>query len=219
MADREKMPKELKLCTTPDFRLSFAHVFKPTSFKGQPENYSIVMLFPEKTDFKTNYTKKGKGVSMHQALLNAAIDKWGEKDAKRMLANKELRLPFRRGDEKPNTEGYKGMIFINCKSKDKPQVIDQNLNVLTTDQEFYSGCYARAFLSAYAYDQMGNKGVAFGLQNLQKMGEGKKFSGRMNADEVFDAVEDTSENAASYETPERGEAVVDEDEAEADFGF
>ena len=44
--------------------------------------------------------------------------------------------------------------------------------------------------TAYGYDKAGNKGVAFGLQNLQKLGDGERFSGRTAAEDDFDSVDD-----------------------------
>jgi hypothetical protein len=196
----EKMEIEKKKCLTPEFRVSFPHVFeKHTGFQGQEAKFSIVMLFTKKTDLK----------ELKRAAFNAATEKWGDKTK----WPKQLRMPFRDGDEKSDLMGYEGTIFVSASSKQKPQVvgnkkIDGQFPQLTKeDEQFYAGCYARATLIAFAYDKAGNKGVSFSLQNVQKLKDGEQFSGRKNADDEFDEVEDESDDAANY-----GDKMNDADE-------
>ena len=40
---------------------------------------------------------------------------------------------------------------------------------------FYAGAIVRAQLSAFPYDTDGNKGVSFGLNNIQKLAEGEEI--------------------------------------------
>jgi hypothetical protein len=72
----------------------------------------------------------------------------------------------------------------------QPGLVDQNLQRIISTDDFYSGCYARATITAYGYDKAGNKGVAFGLQNVQKLADGERFSGRTAAEDDFEAVDD-----------------------------
>jgi hypothetical protein len=182
-ADKEdKIAK--KKCVTPKFRVSFPHVFKPSSFEGQEPKYSLVMLFVKGSELK----------DMKRAANNAAVEKWGPKEK----WPKNMRNPFRDGDEKAETDGYKGCTFVSASSKQRPQVVDNQVNEIIEESVFYPGCYARATLIAFAYDTKGNKGISFALQNIQKLGDGPAFSGRKNAKEEFDAVEDDSEDADNY---------------------
>lgn len=158
---------------TPEFRVSFPSVFQAKSnFDGQEPKYSIVMLFPKTAD-----------LSRLKAIAKQALDeKWpGDKKPK------NLRTPLRDGDEK-ELEGYAGHIFINCSTKLKPGIVNANRDPIISPDEFYAGCYARATVNAYAYDTAGNAGVAFGLQNIQKLRDGEPFSGRTKAEDDFDAV-------------------------------
>lgn len=196
----EKMDIEKKKCTTPEFRVSFPHVFeKHSGFETQEPKYSLVMLFTKKTDLK----------ELRRAAFNAAVEKWGPKEK----WPKNLRQPFRDGDEKQDLQGYSGTIFISASSKQKPQVVGnkkvdgQFPRLEKEDEIFYAGCYARATLIAFAYDKMGNKGISFSLQNVQKLRDGEQFSGRKNADDEFDEVEDGSDSAENYDG---GEAYSDE---------
>jgi hypothetical protein len=189
----EKMEIEKKKCRTPEFRVSFPHVFeKHSGFEGQEPKFSCVMLFPKNTDLK----------ELKRAAFNAATEKWGVKEK----WPKQLRMPFRDGDEKSDLAGYEDHIFVSATSKQKPQVISNKKvdgafpRIEKEDETFYAGCYARATLIAFAYDKMGNKGVSFSLQNIQKLRDGEQFSGRKNADDEFDEVDDGSESAENYET-------------------
>ena len=164
---------------TPEFRCSFANVFEPKAFPGQEPKYSIVMLFDKTTD-----------LSELKALAKAAGDEKWPDPAKRPTG---LRNPFRDGDvDKPDMDGYQGKVFISANSKMKPGVVDQKCVPIISTEEFYSGCYARATVVAYAYDKAGNRGVGFGLQNIQKTRDGDPFSGRARAEDEFDVVADTS---------------------------
>jgi len=157
---------------TPEFRVSFPHVFKAHAFQDQEPKFRLTMLFDKAADLS----------AMKQLASNAAVEKWGKK------IPADLRSPFRDGSEKEDLEGYEGMVFINATSKQKPGVVDENVQDIMDETEFYAGCYARATVTAYAYDAMGNRGVSFGLQNVQKLRDGEPFSGRTKASDDFDAV-------------------------------
>jgi hypothetical protein len=180
---------EAKKCVTPEFRVSFPAIFEPKSFNNQDAKYSTVMLFDKKTDLS----------GLKKAAANAAGDKWGPDRTK---WPKNLKMPFRDGDTKSDKEGYESCIFVTATSKTQPGLVDQSLKPILNPKDFYAGCYARAELIAFAYDMAGNMGVSFSLQNIQKLRDGKSFSGRKDASAVFDAVEDSSESADSYSNDE-----------------
>lgn len=201
----EKITLQDKKALTPEFRIAFPHVFEAHSgFENQEPKFSIVMLF----DKKTNLDKSMKDgyQSIRKAVYNAAVDKFGPKEK----WPKNLRFPFRDGNEKPDLQGYEGTIFCSASSKQRPQVVDKDLSALTKeDGLLYAGAYARAEVVAFAYDTMGNKGVSLGLNNIQKLRDGEAFSGRKNAADVFDKVEDESEDEASYGKVAAGEEDTD----------
>lgn len=180
---------DVKKVMTPEFRVSFPAIFKPISFEGGEAKYKINMMFPKGTD-----------LSAMKAIAKAAIEtKWPDA-AKRP---KDLRNPFRDGDvEKPDWPEYADTIFVSASSKMKPGLVDQNVQPIIEESEFYAGCYARATVTAFAYDVAGNKGVAFGLQNVQKIKDGEPFSGREAPETEFDAIEsvDAEGPAGSTET-------------------
>ena len=167
---------------TPKFRASFPTVFEPrvNDFNGQ-EEYSIVALFPKDADL----------TKLKEAARQAIAKKWGDDPAKHP---KNLRTPFRDQAEMEKEgklpDGCEdGAIFMRFKTKQKPGVVDENVQPLLDASQFYAGCYARASVNAYAYDTKGNKGVAFGLTNVQKMGDGDPLGSKKSPDQDFTAVE------------------------------
>ena len=50
--------------------------------------------------------------------------------------------------------------------------------------EFYSGCYGRASINFYAFN-VSSKGIAAGLNNLQKLEDGEMLAGGSTAEEDF----------------------------------
>lgn len=154
---------------TPSFRVSFPSVFEATSgFEGQEAKFSITMLFPKETDLS----------GMKKLVDEAIAEKWGNK------VPKDLRSPFRDGDEK-ELDGYAGHTYVKATSKTRPGIVDKDLVPIISSSDFYAGCYARATVTVFAYDRTGNKGVSFGLQNIQKLDDGEAFSGKKSAEEDF----------------------------------
>ena len=176
---------------TGKFRVSFPNVFKahvPMSGQGDPQ-YDVQMLFHKEQDKKAL-------TELKTFALAAAKAKWGEK------IPAGLTLPFNDGDSKEYAS-HKGHIYINAKTKFKPQVVDQNVKEITDleQDKFYAGCYARASLNAYAYEFMGKKGVAFGLMMLQKVAEGEPLGGSRPAPaDDFAVVEGYTSDAENFET-------------------
>ena len=159
---------------TPEFRVSFPHVFTANQYENNDPKFSVVMLFDKGTSLK----------KLKKLVEEAAAEKWPKGKPK------NFRSPFRDGDDKdPMMDGYEGCIYVTASSKQRPGVVDQDVQKIIDEDEFYAGCYARATVTAYAYDVSGNKGVAFGLQNVQKLRDGERFSGRSAAEDDFEAVE------------------------------
>lgn len=76
-------------------------------------------------------------------------------------------------------------MFVNANSDNRPGIVDINLNPIIEKEDFYSGCYGRASINFYAFNTNGNKGVACGLNNLQKLADGERLSGGSSAEEDF----------------------------------
>lgn len=162
-------------------RFSYAHVFEPTAIEeGQEKKYSCSILIPKK-DKKT--------LQKIQAAITAAAEEGKAKFGGKVPKN--LKNPLRDGDdERPDDETYEGMMFINANSTRKPGLVDADLNPILDKDEFYSGCYGRASVNFFAFNVSGNKGIAVGLNNLQKLEDGPRLSGGSSAEEDFGDFED-----------------------------
>lgn len=161
-------------------RLSFVNVFE----KNDKDKYSTAFLIP-KSD-KATIEKLKAAIEAVKADPKAA-QIWGGK----FLAS--FKTPLRDGDTDRDLEKnpeYKGHYFINCNSGTKPGVVDAQLEPILDKSEIYSGCYGRVSVNLYPFNVDGNKGIAVGLNNVQKMADGEPLSGRSRAEDDFTAVED-----------------------------
>lgn len=166
-------------------RLSYAHLFKPVAIsEGQEPKYSVCLLIP-KSDKVT--LKKIK--SAVEAAKQTGASLWGGK------IPAGLKIPLRDGDEeRPDQPEYAGHYFINANSKLKPGIVDKDLNEILDSTEVYSGCYARASVNFFPYNQAGNRGIGCGLNNVQKIADGDYLGGRSRAEDDFDAYEDDGDD-------------------------
>lgn len=164
-------------------RGSYVTVFEPkiNPLSGKTE-HSMSFLIPKDDTDTINKLKR--------AAAAAAETKW----ASRRPAN--LRNPLRDGDEeKPDDEAYAGHYWINLKSKTRPGIVDKRMDPVTDPRDFVSGDYCRVSVSAYAYDQAGNRGVAFGLNNIQVIRKGEPLGGSAPPPEKdFTAFEDEADD-------------------------
>ena len=110
--------------------------------------------------------------------------KWGGK----LPAN--LKLPLRDGDiDRPDDEAYEDAMFINANSKDAPQIVDRKVQPIIDPIECGSGDYCNVSVNFYAYNANGNRGVAAGLGNIQKIKDGERLAGKSSAAADFTEVE------------------------------
>lgn len=170
--------------TTGKVRLSYAHLFEPHAIEGNEPKYSVSVIIP-KTDTET-LTAIKEAVAEAKELGKA---KFGGK----VPAN--LKTPLRDGDvDREGDEAYAGCYFLNANSKNKPGVVDINVQPVLDATEVYSGCYARLTLNFYAYSASGNKGIAAGLGNVQKLADGEPLGGFTRAEDDFDSLESASDD-------------------------
>ena len=97
-----------------------------------------------------------------------------------------IKTPLRDGDtERPDDPAYAGCYFINANSATAPGIVDADCNPILTRSEVYSGVYGRASINFYAFNSNGNKGIACGLNNLQKIRDGEPLGGKASAASDF----------------------------------
>ena len=97
-----------------------------------------------------------------------------------------IKQPLRDGDiERPDDEAYANAYFVNANSATAPGIVDSNLDPILERSEVYSGVYGRASINFYAFNSNGNKGIACGLNNLQKIRDGESLGGKSRAEDDF----------------------------------
>lgn len=160
-------------------RFCYVNVFEPTAMNdGDTPKYNICVLIP-KSDTAT-VDKVNKAI---EAAIEAGKAKIADKNGRVNKAT--LKLPLRDGDvERPDDPAFEGMYFINANSLRKPSIVDRDLNGIMSKEEFYSGCYGRASINFYAFN-VSSKGIAAGLNNLQKLEDGEMLAGGSTAEEDF----------------------------------
>lgn len=180
MATQAQTKSDTKIVTG-KVRFSYCHLFEPVAIsEDQEKKYSVCILIP-KSDKET--LRKIKAAT--DAAKQAGMKLWGGK------IPPNLKLPLRDGDiDKPEQPEYAGHYFLNASSKQKPGIVDKQLNPIIDQTEVYSGCYGRISLNFYAFNKAGNKGVGCGLNNVQKLADGESLSGRSRAEDDFDAIDD-----------------------------
>lgn len=157
-------------------RLSYANLWEPKSINGGKEKYSVSLIIP-KSDTKT--------ISKINAAVDAAIEEGKGKFGGKIPNKAALKLPLRDGDLERDDEAYKDSYFVNANSVTAPQLVDRNLDDITQKSEVYSGIYARASINFYAFNSNGNRGVACGLGNIQKIRDGEPLGGKSSAEDDF----------------------------------
>ena len=159
-------------------RFCYSNVFEPVAMnEGEQPKYSICILIP-KSDAKT-LDAINKAVEAAKVAGKAKIaDKNGKIPS-------TIKIPLRDGDEERGDDpAFEGMMFINANSNRRPAIVDKELNPIMSQDEFYSGCYGRVSLNFYAFNVQ-SKGIAAGLQNIQKLEDGEMLAGGSTAEEDF----------------------------------
>ena len=169
-----------KVITGVKTRWSYANVWQAKSINGGAPKYSVSLIIP-KSDTKT--------VTAVKNAIQAAYEEGQSKlkgSSKSVPALTAIKTPLRDGDaERPDDEAYKDCYFINANSATAPGIVDAARNPIIEHSEVYSGVYGRASINFYAFNSNGNKGIACGLNNLQKISDGEPLGGKTRAEDDF----------------------------------
>lgn len=169
-----------KVITGPKTRWSYANVWDPKSINGGTPKYSVSLIIL-KSDVAT--------VKKIEAAIQAAYEEGESKlkgNSKSVPSLKVLKTPLRDGDlERPDDAAYADSYFINANSASAPGIVDADRQPILERSEVYSGVYGRASINFYAFNSNGNKGIACGLNNLQKIADGEPLGGKSRAEDDF----------------------------------
>lgn len=175
----------MKKVLTPEFRVSYPCLFTPkkNTLNGKDE-YSVVALFPKGADLK----------ELVAAVNEVAVSEFGSDKTK---WPKNLKMPFKKQEDSLDKNGnlrdghVEGAIMMNLKcdaSKNQPQVVDAKVQPIIDSKEVYAGCYGKASITFFAYNQTANKGVSMILNNFQKTREGDPLGTKNRAEDDFTPV-------------------------------
>ena len=175
-----KVINPTKVITGVKTRWSYANVWQAKSINGGTPKYSVSLIIP-KSDTKT--------VTAVKNAIQAAYEEGQSKlkgNSKSVPALSAIKTPLRDGDaERPDDKAYKDSYFINANSATAPGIVDAARNPIIEHSEVYSGVYGRASINFYAFNSNGNRGIACGLNNLQKISDGEHLGGKTRAEDDF----------------------------------
>ena len=161
-------------------RISFANIWEPKSINGSEEKYSVSCIIPKNDKSTLERIEK----AVEAAKEAGKIKKWSGK------IPSNLKLPLRDGDiDRPDDEAYANAMFVNATSKDAPQIVDRKVQPILDPMECGSGDYCNVSINFYPFNANGNKGIAAGLGNIQKVKDGERFAGKTSASSDFEEIE------------------------------
>ena len=170
-------------------RLSFCQLFEPKAIDGGEPKYSVTLLIP-KSDTAT--------VEKIKAAMAEAAEKFRQQNGSVALPANPI-TPLHDGDGvKPSSgEPYgpecKGhyVMAVSCKASQKPVIVDAAGNAILDAGAVYSGCYGRASVNFYGYNNR-KKGIGAGLLAVQKLHDGEPFGTVGSADDFNDGFVDAA---------------------------
>jgi hypothetical protein len=181
---------------TPAGTVCFPALFEPRPDPKGNLSYGMVLCFPSDTDLK----------EMAVVAARAMVTKWTDPEVRTAVkawlaagdytdndikvGKVKYHMPFRDADEYSDYgEPFEsGKVFVNCKTNNRPGLVNENAKPILDQEQVYGGMLGRASVYAWAYDTNGNRGVTFLLNNVQKTGKGKRLSGRKAAEDEFGPV-------------------------------
>lgn len=197
--DLDTVNEKLRACQTPMTglniitplaRLSFPNLLTPQQNKKEPTRkpkYGTSLLIP--AQFNIDMLKT--------AASKAAFDKWGSK-----AAEMRLKTPFLKAGEY-KYEGYEdGWTLLRCSCLSKPTVLmkspDGVIKITEANaEEIYPGRWCIASLNPFTYEEQGNKGVSFGLNNVVLQYNDDALGGRVRAEDEFEDIGNYEGGAAA----------------------
>lgn len=167
--------------TTGKVRASFVHIFQPHAAPGSTDaRYSVTLLIPKNDSVTLN-------------AVYAEIEQAKQAGVQKVFGGvmpPVINTPIYDGDGvRPNGEPFgpecRGHMVLRASSREQPSVVDLNVQPVLNPADVYSGCYIRASIDLFAYNQSGNRGIGCGLNAVQKIADGEPLTSRVTAAEAF----------------------------------
>ena len=175
-----------KVITGKNTIMSYLNVNEPkVPLGGGTPKYSVSLIIP-KSDTVT--------VAKIRAAIQAAYEEGQSKlkgNSKFVPALEDIKTPLRDGDkDRKGDEAYQNSWFVNANSTTKPGVVDADRQPILDSSVLYSGIIGRASINFYAFNSSGNRGIACGLNNIQKLSDGTPLGGHSRAEDDFADLEE-----------------------------
>ncbi len=175
-----------KVITGPKTRWSYANVWEAKApVEGATPKFSVSLIIRKDDVATIEKIKKAMKAAYDEGLakLRAA--------SKNVPTFEAISKPLHDGDlEKPDDPAYANAYYLSANSVTKPGIVDADLNEIIDHSEVYSGVYGRASVNFYVYANGVNKGIACGLNNLQKISDGEPLGSKASPESDFGSGED-----------------------------
>ena len=177
-----KVINPTKVITGVKTRWSYANVWQAKSINGGTPKFSVSLIIP-KSDTKT--------VTAVKNAIQAAY----EEGQSKLKGNRTNPVPDAHGDQRRRSV----MAMRNARTMRRIRTATSSTQTLrprpaswmlpairsSSTRKVYSGVYGRASINFYAFNSNGSKGIACGLNNLQKISDGEPLGGKTRAEDDF----------------------------------
>lgn len=162
-------------------RLSYTYLDQPHSQNGGEPKFSATILVPK-------YPADNR--AKIDAAIRAATEKARAKYGAAFPAQPKVSVHdgdgVRPSDGQPFGPECKGHWVFTASNKQRPGVVDINLQPILDSTAIYSGMYANVGVTFFGYNAPQNKGIGVALDNVQKIADGEPLGGtRASADDDF----------------------------------
>ena len=170
--------------TINNVRFSFCKLFQPDIRPGQDPKYSTTVLVP-----KSNTAAKAAiDAAIEEATQNGTEKKWNGQRPPIVVTSVHDGDGARPSDGMPYGAECKGHWVFTASSKERPFVVDANVQPILDATQVYSGMWGNVNVSFFPYANNGKKGIGVWLNGVQKVCDGEPLVNRVTAEDAFQAV-------------------------------
>ena len=173
-------------------RFSYCHLIQPQERPNQDPKYGVTILLPQH-------------LSAEKAKIDQAINSAIEDGITRCWNGSRpplINICVYDGNGTRPSDGEtfgaecKGHWVFTASCKDKPFIVDANVQNIINPSDVYSGMYGNVSVRFFPYSNNGKKGIGCYLNGVQKVADGEPLGNRVTAEDAFKPV--SQEAAASY---------------------
>lgn len=182
--------------TINNVRFSYCNLFQPKVRPGQKPKYSVTVLVPK----SNTEAKAAIDAAIAEAIEYGVSKCWnGFLPPQPAICVHDGDGP-RPSDSQPYGEECRGCWVFTASSKEKPGVVDANVQRIIDPTEVYSGMWGNVSVNFFPYNSSGKKGIGCGLNHVQKVRDDEPLSGFVTVEEAFKPVGSVS-NPGGYGIP------------------